>query len=370
MEGGKSARSTGLQRELEELYKFHNQEQIEVIGAEIRKAPVYTRPLSALAANNNALLSTVEEQELEGIGISCTVQCFPELLKVPGWEELVTRVVNNKGVEIEGAPVERRPKLVQIGAYITLCTLCFIVKPLTNQNSEYIRKRWSAMLGSRGIQNLLSEDPGLEQKLMSLSLIDSKRIAGLKLKAELIRAVRDYEDSLLGPTLQALIAQVRLVYKGHGMTMLAEMDLLVKVQPMRRVLLQSAVAEEALKFEEAYQQAKERHGKDFDYLGALGISDETLHHRQYPNLYFAARSVAQTEKRVGAGMQFSDLPTNVNQEILKAEALRTIKTRREITEDLVKKLGLLGHDITGLLKKGGKKRRREDDSDGDDSSAD
>ncbi|ACQ94980.1 nucleocapsid [Nyavirus nyamaniniense] len=362
MEEAGTSRSTGLRRELEELYKFHKQERLEVIGAEVRRAPLFARPLSALAANDNALLSTVEERELEGIGSSCIVQCFPELLKLPGWEEAMSKLERNAVVEIEGTPVEKRPKMVQIGAYITLCTLCFIVKPLTNLNSEYIKKRWSALLGSRNIQNLLSEDPGLENKLMSLALVDAKRIAGLKLKAEIIRAVRDYDDSTLGPTLQALIAQVRMVYKGHGMTMLSEMDLLVKVQPMRRVLLQSAVAEEALKFEESYQKAKERHGKDFEYLGALGISDETLHHRQYPNLYFAARAVAQTEKRVGTGMQFSELPTNVNQEILRTDSLKTVKTKREITRDLVEKLRLLGHDITGLLKKESKKRKRDESS--------
>ncbi|AHA90832.1 nucleocapsid, partial [Sierra Nevada virus] len=346
-----------------QLYKFHKQSLGDTEVAETIRAPVYQRPLSALCAGGLRILKATDPEESYGVGLSCVLRCFPEVIVVCDLSAIVTEVVPNPETLLEEGSAEDKPMMVQFGAYVCLATLCYLVKPKTAENTAYVKNRWQALVGTRGFTDLITGNQGLDTRAMDMADVDARRISATTLKAQLVRAIRDYPDGTLGPTLQALISQVRMVYKGHGMAMLSEMVYLIKTQPMRRVLLQSTVADEAVKLDKAIEEAKKKHGEDFEYLGALGISEESLHHKNFPNLYYAAKALAQGENRISQGMQFSSLPTGVDKEVLRKEALRTIQTKKEVTPELIEKLKRLGHDVTGVTLKEARKKRRAADSD-------
>ncbi|UZH25295.1 nucleocapsid [Nyavirus gerbillisci] len=357
---------TSLREQLDQLYNHHIQGGAELSVVGVKRGPLYVKPLSAMAQNNSQKLTSTVEDDLIGLGISCAVRCLPDLLQHGGnsWEEIVTEVSNNNEVLVtdtqgQTKPAERTPLLLQVGAYLGMATLCYMVKPKTADNTEYMRSRWNTLLSTMGIINLLEQQDGLELKCMAIAEIDAKRLAASCLRPVIVRAIRDYEKEALPPIIKALLAQVQMVYEGYGMAMVQEMYQLAKGKPMRKVLLQSPVANEAAQFVAAYEALRDRYDEDFLYLGALGIQEESLHHKKYPNLYYAASALAQGENRLNAGMQYSTRPTSIDKEVLKKEALKTIQTGRKITDDVVEKLKALGHDISGLQAAEERSKRRK-----------
>ncbi|QFG01726.1 N protein [Jeremy Point nyavirus] len=353
---------------LEFLYRAFTSDTSVVLSASVARAPLYLRPLSKIMENDGLLLKSGSSEASAGIGASCAVQLFPELLRLDldSWKEVMSRHEDNPPTMVARGgdpntrePADSIPALMQAGALIGMSTLCLIVKPRADEEGTYIRKRWQTLLATVKMVDLVADQPGLTEFCIKVGEVDAKRMAATSLKNRIIRRIRDYPDEEgLHPTILGLLGQVRMVYHGYGMAMIREIEYLIYTEPMRRVLLQKPVAEEAVEFDRAVRVAKAKYGDDFDYIGALGINEETLHHKRYPNLYCAARALSQNENRIGANMRFTEIATSINKEILKKEALKSVKTETTVTRDTLDKLRRLGHEISDTVVRREEKRRK------------
>ncbi|BCL64174.1 nucleoprotein, partial [Sekira virus] len=322
------------------------------------RAPIYRYPLSWMCERDFTVLKSEAPEPLQGLGWSCVNALFPEVLEDPSWRYAVSSFVTNKPAHTdEGIQFETQPKMVQVCLFIALSTLCQVTKRVTDDNKDYLGRRWTAYLAAVKVNDLMANDEALKRQCISIAEVDASRVEGSLLQPIIVRAVIKLASSTRVISLSALLEQVRMVYYGHGMAMLFEMHNLVCGGTLREILLNTKIADEALSFVEAYKTAKEKYKDEFEYIGALLIKEESLHHRRYPNLYFAARTVADSEQRLTKNMKYSTLPTNMDKRQMREKTLSIVPTKAELSDSLRTTLEKLGHKVPKKWLKPRKRRR-------------
>ncbi|QDO67011.1 N [San Jacinto virus] len=333
-----------LQGELETLRRIHLGRGSGVATGSIVRAALLANPVSAITQD---LMASTNEADFYGVGLSCAVKFLPNLLACPDWVEVCNGVRQNPPAVIQkdgqNCRAEDSPRLVQMAAFIGMSTMCYIVKPRTAENRIYMVKRWGTLTATCKINSMIPTD--VIDKCMVIASIDATRIANSTLRSNLVRTIITYpEEEKVSPTIKAMLEQIRMVYKGHGMTMVQEMYHLVTLRPARKILLEAKVAEEAHKFLNAYKDARANHANMFEYLGALGIVEDSLHLRKYPNLYTAAQALAASEKRLNEGMRYTQMPTDLDANKIRADTKKKIRVAEKISEETIIRLESIGID--------------------------
>lgn len=256
----------------------------------------------------------------------------------------------------EEGPERTRESKVKI-AFIGMAGFCVMGKPITRNpdNAEYLRSRWRAYCATAGLQNT-------DQLDASTRTILEEFQNGI---ANSMVIKRKWVEALLTRTQmrnQGIRDPILLTLNGYGMKSYMLMDAFISVPSLALAIRQ--VNDQAVAFRSAWENPKRAHGDNYTYAAVLGADLSSLHHRNYPDLYYCAlhRAVENGDVGKAGNFKISDMQTAISKKTLE-------KLSRPLKGDItiqaataVELLKRLGHAVNeGVLEK----RRREFSDDED-----
>lgn len=174
---------------------------------------------------------------------------------------------------------EARAIRVQRSVFRAFWALCHSLKPISDANVEYFKRRWRAAWAS---------DP---TRVMSFENLEStgREAAGLAIcdHIDMTQLPRLFKTLVESPDRlrKAAGGQLLLLCQGHGMSYVSFIESFISAN-MCVGIIAPTVCEEAVKFMRVVRALKNQHQDDFQFIGLTNPGAlEPLHTRNYPDLY-------------------------------------------------------------------------------------
>lgn len=235
--------------------------------------------------------------------------------------------------------------LIIMQAMMGIMTIAKEVKTGRDGNTEYLEKRSKAVCATQGIQNQF-ETGVLQADDMAARMVVWQGY--IKPRAELRYRFIQYvqEEGLPSGSSGLLIAaldQMRMVLKDWGMKSILCMEAFISTK--NRALELAPIAQQAVDLMAALKTATSQKGASFSYMELYPLAgSEKLHHRNYPDLYFAAIRESIASGDLGKEGRFimtdvqTQLPKNVIEEACE-KRVRAVSTLDDVTKANLEKLG-------------------------------
>lgn len=268
---------------------------------------------------------------------------------------------------------ETRTVRVQRSVFRAFWALCHSLKPISDTNVEYFKRRWKAAWASDptrvlSYENL--EDTGREAP--GLAICDHLDMTQLP---RLFKCLAESPDRLR----KAVGGQLLLLCQGHGMSYVSFIESFISAK-MCVGIIAPTVCEEAVKFVRIVRSLKNQHQADFQYLGLTNPSIlEPLHTRNYPDLYKLAILWSKEQGLLRQNYKMSEhrgvLSTGQLRRLSRQNVSRRVGWMTEATRQNLTELGYGDGDVETIKNRiqgseGKKKRRRRESSDSESEDSD
>lgn len=144
----------------------------------------------------------------------------------------------------------------------------------------------------------------------------------------------------------AIMEQVRMVYQYYGMKSVMLMDAFPNTN--NKAILLAAVASQAVALRKALAKYKTRYGDYFPYMRVYPLDGtEEIHHRLYPDLYYATISNAIHHRELGGEgrYQMTEVSTTIPRAQIDEYLDQKLKTTLGVSDQTKKDLAELGLHI-------------------------
>ncbi|QMP82159.1 nucleocapsid protein [Hymenopteran orino-related virus OKIAV87] len=239
-------------------------------------------------------------------------------------------------------------KVKQAMVFTGMAGLMVLAKELIDErnrgNFEYLTKRWSAVCAANSLDDYFARRE-LKPESFITGLLEFQN--WIKVRAELRNYLvkKGLGIQLTGP-LGSVIDQVRLVWGFSGMKAAQVMN--AYLRSGNGALMVPAVAEQAVTFKRAFDSLQTSAGPNFPYAQLLRLAGiETLHHRKYPDLYYAAVSVAIESKTLGVEGRFkmTEVETVGDKKMIDEFAQENLNVDQGVSETTRQHLRDLGYQL-------------------------
>lgn len=142
----------------------------------------------------------------------------------------------------------------------------------------------------------------------------------------------------------SIMEQVRMVYQNFGMKSVLLMDSFANTNT--KAILLANIASQAVQLRDAMEKYKKKYGEYFQYMRVYPLDGiEEIHHRLYPDLYYATVSNAIHNKELGieGRYQMTDVSTTIPKALIDEyldQKLRTTLGVSDRTKEHLTKLGI------------------------------
>lgn len=235
------------------------------------------------------------------------------------------------------------PEKDQYLAFIAMAGLMTLGKEVregTGGNKGYLGKRWKALCATIGIEDIISANVAafVPPILKWQDWIKPRT----KLRQMFIEwVVEPHEET--NPLYRGVMDQVRLVLIEYGMKSVLMMEAFVAAH--NRALELASVAVQTRDLRNKLKELRELHGAKFPFLKLVPLARaDELHHRNYPDLYYAAISTAVHENALGAQGRFrmTEVSTTLSKTLIEEYADQTPKRGRGVdakTKEILVEMG-------------------------------
>ena len=105
-------------------------------------------------------------------------------------------------------------------------------------------------------------------------------------------------------------------------------------------------------------EAMDKHGDGFPYIKVYPLAGtESLNHRNYPHLYYAALKYELNSKNINDNYAMTQLPTSVPKSAIDRKLMKTADVEEILSEEHKNILRSLGYEIRSVT---GRKRKHQD----------
>ncbi|UDL13956.1 MAG: hypothetical protein [Xiangshan Nyami-like virus] len=228
-----------------------------------------------------------------------------------------------------------------------LMTIAKEVRTGKDGNVEYLEKRWKALCATQGIENALEKGVfkmnQLVEPLQEWQAYIKPRTA---LRSKFINYVVEGLPAGSPGLLVAALDQVRMVLKEWGLKSILCMDSFIATK--NRALELAPIAQQAVDMRKNLARLRDQYKDMFPYIKLYPLKGaETLHHREYPDLYYAAIKEAILSGDLGKEGRYlmTEVQTTIPRSLIDETCEKKVRARQTIGEQTKLNLEYLGYEI-------------------------
>jgi len=227
-----------------------------------------------------------------------------------------------------------------------LMTISKEIRILPPANYEYLKLRWKALCATMRTTNIIEQGKVSHDVFMSMMqalLMWQNWIKPQgKLRYTLLNLIikpREREPFVAG-----MVEQVLMITKDFGLKSVYLMDSLLTAG--NKDILIEAVSVQADRLRGEITRLKEKYGELFPYMSVFPLEGvEALHHRNYPDLYYAAVKTAQKAQALGPEGRYimTDVQTTIPKPVIEKmidQPLEVEATISETTKEILERRGI------------------------------
>lgn len=206
-----------------------------------------------------------------------------------------------EGIAANLAEAMASPITGQALAFVGMSGLMTLVKEVKGTgdraNYEYLFKRWKAMCATQGIRDVIeTREMSSEALRLWIAKLEGWQIwvrSRQQLRVALIDYCIQHKEGTLDatPFTISIMEQVRMVFQNFGMKSILLMNAFPNTN--NKAILLASVASQAVVLRAAMEKYSRKYGEYFPYMRVYPLDGiEEVHHRLYPDLYYATVSNA------------------------------------------------------------------------------
>ncbi|KMQ82686.1 nucleoprotein [Lasius niger] len=232
-------------------------------------------------------------------------------------------------------------------------------------NTEYLTKRWQAICATMGIRDEFAAGGKVSREMFHgmIKLIESWQTwvkARANVRREILTlSIEDIPDQA-PEMVKKVLEQIKMVLHGYGLKSTEVMCGFTTSDS--EALLIPQVNQQTIDLKKVVAELKAQHGPLYPYLRVFPLPGaDRLHHRNYPDLYYAAVSTAVHNKDLGVEgrYQMTDDQTTTSKAVIDRMADRLLHARVGVDQTTIQNLAELGITLP-------RRRMRRDDDDDED----
>lgn len=261
-------------------------------------------------------------------------------------------------------------------AFIGMCGLMTLVKEVRGSgprnNVEYLTKRWKALCATMGLEDIIATGKvtpahlgGIVTQLEGWQEWMKPR---QKLREDLLDICMGHGVTLGGatPLTRTIVEQIKMVLQNYGLKSVLLMDTFASSN--NRAILLPEIARQAVKLRRELTALREKHGELFPYMRVYPLEGvERIHHRVYPDLYYASISTALHHKELGVEGRYvmTEVQTTIPRETIDTYADKKLYVEMALSDQTRADLRELGIKLRDDEERGEeeeppRRRRRRD----------
>ncbi|KAK2577925.1 hypothetical protein KPH14_000950 [Odynerus spinipes] len=218
-----------------------------------------------------------------------------------------------------------------------MMTLAKEVRTGRDGNTEYLEKRWTVICATQGIENKVGDikRPAIIDALLTWQ-------TWIKPRTTLRAKFLDYMIqgfAGVSPFALSVLEQIRMVLREYGLKSIYLMEAFITRK--NRALELAPVAQQAVDLKAALQEQRALHREKFAYLKLYPLEGaDTLNHRNFPDLYYAAVKTAIEEGQLGEKDRYamSEVQTMLSKAQIENMAGKSVRARSGIDEQTKRNL--------------------------------